>query len=119
MPKWSALHPRSRRRRTLHPDQRTLPLGELADADAIYGSSFVLTNLDVSTPDKAAAVEHWYRHRTRIEDLFRDSKHGAALRHLRSLYRDRTGQVSVGRRGSHLGRWGRVTHVRVSPRQKP
>jgi hypothetical protein len=35
--------PRSRRRRTLHPDQRALPLAELADADAIYGYSFILT----------------------------------------------------------------------------
>lgn len=76
--------PRSRRRRTLHPDQRVLPLEELADADAIYGYSFILTNLDVSTPDKAAQVEHWYRHRTSIENIFRDSKHGAALRHLPS-----------------------------------
>jgi hypothetical protein len=78
--------PRSRRRRTLHPDQRALPLDELTDADAIYGYSFILTNLDVSTPDKAAGVEHWYRHRTSIENLFRDSKHGAALRHLPSGY---------------------------------
>jgi Transposase DDE domain group 1 len=38
----------------------------------------------VSTPDKAAAVEHWYRHRTSIENIFRDSKHGATLRHLPS-----------------------------------
>jgi hypothetical protein len=78
--------PRSRRRRTLHPDQRCLPLAELAEADAIYGYSFILTNLDVSTPDKAAVVEHWYRHRTSIENVFRDSKHGAALRHLPSGY---------------------------------
>jgi hypothetical protein len=77
---------RSRRRRTLHPDQRALPLEELADTDTIYGYSFILTNLDVSTKDKAAAVEHWYRHRTTIENLFRDSKHGAALRHLPSGY---------------------------------
>jgi hypothetical protein len=78
--------PRSRRRRTLHPDQRALPLQELAEADAIYGYSFILTNLEVSTPDKATQVEHWYRHRTSIENLFRDSKHGAALRHLPSGY---------------------------------
>ena len=78
--------PRSRRRRTLHPDQRALPLPELAKAGAIYAYSFILTNLDVSTPDKAAAAEHWYRHRTTIENLFRDSKHGAALRHLPSGY---------------------------------
>jgi Transposase DDE domain group 1 len=80
--------PRSRRRRTLHPDQRALPLAELADADTIYGYSFVLTNLDVSTKDKAAAVEYWYRHRTSIENVFRDGKHGAALRHLPSGYRE-------------------------------
>jgi hypothetical protein len=78
--------PRSRRRRTLHPNQRALPIAELAETDAIYGYSFILTNLDVSTPDKAAQVEHWYRHRTSIENLFRDSKHGAALRHLPSGY---------------------------------
>ena len=76
--------PRSRRRRTLHPDQRTLPLPELADAESVYGYSFILTNLDVSTSDTAVAVEHWYRRRTSIENVFRDSKHGAALRHLPS-----------------------------------
>jgi len=59
--------PRSRRRRTLHPAQRALPIPELAEAGAIYGYSFILTNLDVSAPDKAAAAEHWYRHRTTIE----------------------------------------------------
>ena len=78
--------PRSRRRRTLHPDQRALPIPELAQAGAIYAYSFILTNLDVSAPGRAAAAEHWYRHRTTIENLFRDSKHGAALRHLPSGY---------------------------------
>jgi hypothetical protein len=77
---------RARRRRTLHPDQRALPLDELAAADAVYGYSFVVTNLDVTTPERAAAVEHWYRHRTSIENMFRDAKHGAALRHLPSGY---------------------------------
>src|SRR3954451_6742626 len=76
--------PRARRRRTLHPDQRTLPLDELAELDAVYGYSFVVTNLDVTSGEKAAEVEHWYRHRTQIENLFRDAKHGAALRHLPS-----------------------------------
>ena len=78
--------PRSRRRRTLHPDQRALPFPELAKADAIYAYSFILTNLDVSAPARAAAAEHWYRHRTTVENIFRDSKHGAALRHLPSGY---------------------------------
>ena len=85
-PEQVSADPRSRRRRTLHPDQRALPFPELARAEAIYGYSFILTNLDVSTPDKAIAAEHWYRHRTTIENLFRDSKLGAALRHLPSGY---------------------------------
>jgi hypothetical protein len=78
--------PRSRRRRTLHPDQRALPFPELARAGAIYAYSFILTSLDVSSPDKVVAAEHWYRHRTAVENLFRDSKIGAALRHLPSGY---------------------------------
>lgn len=76
--------PRARRRRTLHPDQRALPLTELLDADAVYAYSFIVTNLDVSTGSAAAKVEHWYRHRTEVENLFRDTTHGAALRHLPS-----------------------------------
>ena len=77
---------RSRRRRTLHPDQRALPIPELAQQPAIYAYSFILTNLDVSTPARTVAAEHWYRHRTTVENLFRDSKLGAALRHLPSEY---------------------------------
>ncbi|ONI89719.1 hypothetical protein ALI22I_14575 [Saccharothrix sp. ALI-22-I] len=38
----------------------------------------------MSTPDKAARVGHRYLHRTGIENIFRDSKLGAALRHLPS-----------------------------------
>ena len=45
-----------------------------------------MTNLDVSTGERAAAVEHWYRHRTQVENVFRDAKLGAALRHLPSGY---------------------------------
>jgi len=78
--------PRSRRRRTLHPDQRALPFPELAAQPAVYAYSFILTNLDVSSPARAVAAEHWYRHRTTVENLFRDSKLGAALRHLPSGY---------------------------------
>jgi Transposase DDE domain group 1 len=78
--------PRARRRRTLHPDQRALPFAELAELDTVYGYCFIVTNLDVSSPDKAATVEHWYRHRTQIESIFRDTKHGAGLRHLPSGY---------------------------------
>ena len=78
--------PRSRRRRTLHPAQRALPFPELARAEAIYAYSFILTSLDVTTPELAVAVEHWYRHRATVENVFRDGKHGAALRHLPSGY---------------------------------
>ena len=85
-PEQVSADPRSRRRRTLHPDQRALPFPELARAGAIYAYSFIMTNLDVTAPDKAAAVEHWYRHRTTVENIFRDSKLGAALRHLPSGY---------------------------------
>ena len=85
-PEQVSADPRSRRRRTLHPDQRALPFPELAAAGPVYAYSFILTNLDVSSPGKAAAAEHWYRHRTTVENLFRDSKLGAALRHLPSGY---------------------------------
>jgi hypothetical protein len=67
-PEQVSADPRSRRRRTLHPAQRALPFPELANAGAIYAYSFILTNLDVSAPDEAAAVEHWYRHRTTVEE---------------------------------------------------
>jgi len=85
-PEQVSADPRSRRRRTLHPDQRDMLFPELARQPAVYAYSFILTNLDVTAPDKAAAVEHWYRHRTTVENLFRDSKLGAALRHLPSGY---------------------------------
>jgi hypothetical protein len=78
--------PRSRRRRTLHPDQRDMLFPDLARQPAVYAYSFILTNLDVSSPGKAAAAEHWYRHRTTVENIFRDSKLGAGLRHLPSGY---------------------------------
>jgi pimeloyl-ACP methyl ester carboxylesterase len=45
-----------------------------------------VTNRDVSTPERAVTVEHWYRHRTVIENIFRDAKLGTALRHLPSGY---------------------------------
>ena len=72
------------------PDPAPGPAGpadpELAQQPAIYAYSFIMTNLDVSSPDKAIAAEHWYRHRTTVENIFRDSKLGAALRHLPSGY---------------------------------
>ncbi|HWG13827.1 MAG TPA: transposase [Streptosporangiaceae bacterium] len=85
-PEQVSADPRSRRRRTLHPSQRDMLFPELAAQPAVYAYSFILTNLDVSTPGKAVAAEHWYRHRTTAENIFRDSKLGAALRHLPSGY---------------------------------
>ncbi len=38
----------------------------------------------MSSPDRAAAVGHWCRHRTTVANIFRDSKLGAAVRRLPS-----------------------------------
>lgn len=73
-PEQVSADPRSRRRRTLHPEQRALPITDLTAA-AIYAYSFIVTNLDVSTPERTAAVEHWYRQRTQVENIFRDVSH--------------------------------------------
>ncbi|WP_125614405.1 IS1380 family transposase [Specibacter cremeus] len=73
---------RARKRRTIPKDQLALALeGRI---DEVYGYSFILTNLDVSDEEKLAQVEFWYRHRTDIEELNRNAKHGTALRHLPS-----------------------------------
>jgi hypothetical protein len=77
--------PRARRRRTIPKDQLALALDGLVTH--VYAYSFIATNLDVSTPAKAVAVEAWHRMRTDIEDRIRDAKHGAALRHLPSANR--------------------------------
>ena len=74
--------PRARKLRTIDKDQLALAL--TGQIDHVYGYSFILTNLDVSTPTKLVQVEHWYRHRTDIEALNKDAKLGAALRHLPS-----------------------------------
>jgi hypothetical protein len=47
--------PRARRRRTLHPEQRALPLDELAgvdEVDGVFGYSFIVTNVDVIHPHR-------------------------------------------------------------------
>lgn len=74
--------PRARRRKTIPAEQLALALE--GDVEQVWAYSFIVTNLDITTPAKAAAVESWYRHRTDIEDRIRDAKHGAALRHLPS-----------------------------------
>jgi hypothetical protein len=73
---------RARKRRTIPKDQLALALeGRL---EYVFGYSFILTNLDVSSEEALAEVEWWYRHRTDIEALNKDGKLGAALRHLPS-----------------------------------
>jgi hypothetical protein len=73
---------KARRRRTVPEGQLRLAFHKMADH--VYAYSFIITDLDASTGEKAAQVEHWFRHRTDIEALNRDAKHGAALRHLPS-----------------------------------
>lgn len=73
---------KARRRRTVPEGQLRLAFHKMVDH--VYAYSFILTDLDISTGEKAVQVEHWYRHRTDIEALNRDAKHGAALRHLPS-----------------------------------
>jgi Transposase DDE domain group 1 len=72
-------HTRSRRRRTIHPDQ--LALLEAGEAPGqLYGYSFILTDRD----EDAAWIEHHHRHRAQIEERIREAKLGAALRRLPS-----------------------------------
>jgi hypothetical protein len=94
--------PRARRRRTIPKDQLALALDGLVTH--VYAYSFIATNLDVSTPAKAVAVEAWHRMRTDIEDRIRDAKHGAALRHL----------PSAGRAVNTVWMWGALLAVNLS-----
>lgn len=85
---------RARKRRTIPATQLALALeGRI---DAVYGYSFILTDLNLDDPEHTAEedrgltlaeVEWWYRHRTDIEALNKDAKHGTALRHLPSANR--------------------------------
>ena len=72
--------PRSRRRRTIDPQQLALVLG--GEAGHVYAYSFVVTNLD----GDAVEIEAWFRERARVEERIKDSKCGLALRHLPSGY---------------------------------
>ncbi|MGP4028843.1 hypothetical protein [Actinomadura sp. 3N407] len=57
-----------------------MPLGFAGD----LARECLFRGVHVTTPEKAAEAEHWVRHRTDIEALNRDAKHGVALRHLTS-----------------------------------
>ncbi len=70
--------PRSRRRRTIDPNQ--LALIEQGKAGFVYAYSFILTNLDWEVIE----IEAWFRMRALVEEKIKDAKLGAALRHLPS-----------------------------------
>jgi hypothetical protein len=72
---------RSRRLKTIDP----IELAELrrGERDHVYAYSMILTSLD----DDLVEVECWFRQRGQIEERLKDSKHGAALRHLPSGYK--------------------------------
>ena len=94
--------PRARRRGTIPKGQLALALDGLVEH--VYAYSFIATDLDVSTPAKAVAVEAWHRMRTDIEDRIRDAKHGAALRHL----------PSASRTANTIWMWGALLAVNLS-----
>jgi len=71
---------RSRRRRTIDPNQLTLlTLGEV---DFAYAYSFIITNLTGDICD----IEAWFRMRALVEEKIKDSKLGLAMRHMPSGY---------------------------------
>ena len=70
--------PRSRRRRTIDPNQ--LNLLEQGEIGYGYAYSFICTNLDWAVVE----MEAWFRMRALVEEKIKDAKLGAALRHLPS-----------------------------------
>ncbi len=72
--------PRSRRRRTIDPNQLSLLLA--GDASFAYAYSFIITNLDGDICD----IEAWFRLRAHVEETIKDSKLGMAMRHMPSGY---------------------------------
>jgi hypothetical protein len=74
--------PRSRRSRTVGKDQLALVLDGLEEQ--AYAYSFIATNEVLDLDEEIAAAEWEFRRRTKIEELFRDTAHGAGLNHLPS-----------------------------------
>jgi hypothetical protein len=72
---------RSRRLKTIDP----IELAELRAGrrDHVHAYSMILTSLE----DETTGLEHWFRRRGQVEERLKDSKHGAALRHLPSGYK--------------------------------
>ena len=71
---------RSRRRRTIDPNQ--LALLEAGETDVVYAYSFIVTSL---TGD-VRAIEAWFRKRALVEEKLKDGKLGLAMRHMPSGY---------------------------------
>nr|WTB35583.1 transposase [Streptomyces sp. NBC_00830] len=74
--------PRSRRSRTVGKDQLALVLD--GTADQAYAYSFIATNEELDLDEEIAQAEWEFRRRTKIEEPFRDTAHGAGLNHLPS-----------------------------------
>ena len=72
--------PRSRRRRTIDPNQLTLLTS--GETDYAYAYSFIITNLAGDITD----IEAWFRMRALVEEKIKDSKLGLAMRHMPSGY---------------------------------
>ncbi|WP_395292220.1 IS1380 family transposase [Kitasatospora hibisci] len=73
---------RSRRSRTVGRDQLALVLDGIADQAFAY--SFFTTNEVLDLDEEIALAEWEFRRRTEVEELFRDTAHGAGLNHLPS-----------------------------------
>lgn len=73
--------PRSRRRRTIDPDE--LKAVKQGRADHAYAYVVILTSLEWHPVE----VEAWFRLRAQVEERLKDSKLGLALRHLPSGYK--------------------------------
>jgi hypothetical protein len=71
---------RSRRRRTIDPNQLSLLLS--GEADHAYAYSFIICNLAGDICD----IEAWFRMRALVEEKIKDSKLGMAMRHMPSGY---------------------------------
>jgi hypothetical protein len=63
-------------------DQLALVLDGIEDQ--AYAYSFMATNEDLDLDEEIAQAEWEFRRRTRVEELFRDTAHGAGLNHLPS-----------------------------------
>lgn len=72
---------RSRRRRTIDPNQLQLVID--GEADHAYAYSFIVTNVDWTCVE----IESWFRMRALVEERIKDTKLGMALRHLPSGYK--------------------------------